>query len=55
MDSSVNALMIAQHMKDRMAEAGVERTARELRPTPPSRPARRRRLRLRLRRRRVAV
>jgi len=55
MDSSVNSLMIAQHVKDRMAEATAERTARELRPTPAPQPARRRRLRLRLRRRRVAV
>jgi len=52
MDSSVNSLLIAQHIKDRMAEAGAERTARELRPTRTPRPVR---LRLRLRRRRVAV
>ena len=55
MDSSVNSFLIAQHIKDRIAEADAERTARELRPAPAPRPARRRRLRLRLRRGRVAV
>ena len=53
MDSSVNSILIAQHIKDRIAEATSERSARELRPAPTPRPVRR--LRLRRLRRRIAV
>jgi hypothetical protein len=53
MDSSVNSILIAQHIKDRIAKATSERSARELRPAPTPRPTRR--LRLRRLRRRVAV
>jgi len=53
MDSSIHSILIAQHVKDRIAEATSERSARELRPAPAPRPVRR--LRLRRLRRRVAV
>ena len=53
MNSSVNSFVIAQYIKDRIAEAGAERSARELRPAPTPRPMRR--LAIRRLRRRIAV
>jgi len=53
MDSSVNSILIAQHIQDRIAKATSERSARELQPARTPRPARR--LRLPRLRHRIAV